>query len=79
MTKGSNHINGCENTVRKIHSKLPAQLSAENLNKVKDMENNLGVMLVAYKSAEFAALSDKQVQDLHKLEKDLHTTIIAYK
>jgi hypothetical protein len=79
VTKGSNHINGCENTVRKIHCKLPAQLSAENLNKVKDMENNLGVMLVAYKSTEFAALSDKQVQDLHKLEKDLHTTIIAYK
>jgi hypothetical protein len=59
-------------------SKLPVQVSAENLNKVRDMEKNLGVMLVAYKSSQFADLSDKQVQDIQKLERDLHATIIAH-
>jgi hypothetical protein len=62
-----------------MHSKLPAQLSTDNLNRVKDMEKNLGVMLVAYKSTDFADLSDKQVQDIQKLEKELHATVIAYK
>jgi hypothetical protein len=62
-----------------MHSKLPAQLSPENLNRVKDMEKNLGVMLVAYKSTDFADLSENQVQDIQKLEKDLHATVIAYK
>ncbi len=40
-----------------------AQLSVEKLSKIKDLEDNLGIVLIAYKPTEFAKLDDKQVKD----------------
>lgn len=56
-----------------------AQLSVGNLSKVKELENDLGVVLIAYKPLEFADLTDKQVKDLQKVEKSINSTVIAYK
>lgn len=55
-----------------------AQLSVEKLSKIKDLEDNLGIVLIAYKPTEFAKLDDKQVKDVQKLEKTLKATVIAY-
>ncbi len=56
-----------------------AQLSVENLSKIKELENQIGVTLIAYRPMEFADLSDKGVKDIQKLEKNLGATVIAYK
>lgn len=56
-----------------------AQLSVGNLNKVKELETDLGIVLIAYKPLEFAELNDKQVKDLQKVEKAIKSTVIAYK
>lgn len=56
-----------------------AQLSVGNLNKVKELENDLGVVLIAYKPLEFADLTDKQLKDLQKVEKNINSTVIAYR
>lgn len=56
-----------------------AQLSVGNLNKVKELEKNLGIVLIAYQPMEFAELNDKQLKDLQKVEKTLNSTVIAYK
>lgn len=55
-----------------------AQLSVGNLSKIKKLEDELGVVLIAYKPTEFANLSDAQVKELQKVEKDLKATVIAY-
>ena len=56
-----------------------AQLSNEKLNKVKDLEGELGVVLVAYKPTVFADLNDQQLKELQKVEKDIKATVIAYR
>ncbi len=56
-----------------------AQLSVENLNRIKELEKEMGVILIAYKPTEYADLDDRQVQDLQKLEKNLKATIIAFR
>ncbi|WP_155897722.1 hypothetical protein [Methanomassiliicoccus luminyensis] len=49
------------------------------MNKVKELEKNLGIVLIAYQPMEFADLNDKQLKDLQKVEKTLNSTVIAYK
>jgi hypothetical protein len=56
-----------------------AQLSVEKLSKIKKLENEIGLTLIAYQPMEFANLTEKGVKDLQKLEKNLGTTVIAYK
>lgn len=56
-----------------------AQLSVEKLNKIKKLENELGLTLIAYQPMEFADLDEKGVKDLQKLEKSLGATVIAYR
>jgi hypothetical protein len=56
-----------------------AQLSVQDLNKVKTLEKDLGIVLIAYQPMEFADLNDKQVKEIQKVEKDLKATVIAYK
>jgi hypothetical protein len=56
-----------------------AQISVGNLSKVKQLEQELGVVLIAYRPMEFAELTDKGVKDLQKVEKSLGATVIAYK
>jgi protein tyrosine phosphatase (PTP) superfamily phosphohydrolase (DUF442 family) len=55
-----------------------AQLTVGNLSKVKKLEQELGVVLIAYKPTEFANLTEAQVKELQKVEKDLKATVIAY-
>jgi hypothetical protein len=55
-----------------------AQISVTNLSKIKQLEEELGVVLIAYRPMEFAKLTEKQVKDLQKMEKDLKATVIAY-
>jgi hypothetical protein len=55
-----------------------AQISVTNLSKIKQLEEELGVVLIAYRPMEFAKLTEKQVNDLQKMEKDLKATVIAY-
>ena len=55
-----------------------AQLSVANLSKIKKLEDELGIVLIAYQPTEFANLSDAQVKELQKVEKSLKATVIAY-
>ncbi len=55
-----------------------AQLSVADLSKVKELEDKMGVVLIAYRPTEFAKLDDKQVKELQKVEKSLKATVIAY-
>jgi len=56
-----------------------AQLSVEDLNKVKELEKEIGVVLIAYKPTEYASLDDEQVKELQGLEKNLKATVIAFR
>jgi diketogulonate reductase-like aldo/keto reductase len=56
-----------------------AQLSVQNLSKIKELEKELGVVLIAYQPMEYAELSDKQVKELQKVEKSTGATVIAYR
>lgn len=57
----------------------PAQLTVKQLNKVKELEDELGVVLIALKPLEYAELDEKQVKELQKIEKAAGITIIAYR
>lgn|GEM_PF-863100 len=56
-----------------------AQLSVSGLNKVKELEKELGVVLIAYKPTEYADLTEDQVKELQKMEKNLKATIVAFR
>ncbi|MBI0584719.1 MAG: hypothetical protein ISF22_10925 [Methanomassiliicoccus sp.] len=56
-----------------------AQLSVGSLSKVKELEEELGVVLIAYRPMEFAELNVKGIKDLQKVEKSLGATVIAYR
>ncbi len=55
-----------------------AKISDSDLKKIKLIEKDLGVVLVAFKPIEFADLNTKQIEDLKKVEKELGATVIAY-
>lgn len=55
-----------------------AQLSVENLSEIKKLEDEVGVVLIAHKPTEFANLTDAQVKELQKVERNLKATVIAY-
>ncbi|OPY31779.1 MAG: hypothetical protein A4E32_01381 [Methanomassiliicoccales archaeon PtaU1.Bin124] len=57
----------------------PAQLSVAQLNKIKALEKELGVVLIAVKAMEFADLTEAQIKDLQKVEKSTGAVVIAYK
>ena len=57
-----------------------ADLSAEQIAKIKSLEQTFGIVLVAYeKLPEFAELDDKQLEDLKKFEKELGFSLVAWK
>lgn len=56
-----------------------AQLSVGDLNKVKELEKEIGVVLIAYKPTEYASLDNEQVKELQDLEKNLKATVIAFR
>lgn len=56
-----------------------ADLTDANLKKIKAMEKDLGIVLIAFKPMEFAPLDDKQVKEIQKVEKSIGATVIAYR
>ncbi len=56
-----------------------SKLSDDQIQKIMNLENELGVKLVAYDQAPFADLSNRQVGEVQTLEKSLGITILAYK
>ncbi|MDW5562405.1 MAG: hypothetical protein SA339_04190 [Methanomassiliicoccus sp.] len=56
-----------------------AQLSVTDLSKVKDLEKEIGVVLIAYNPTEYANLDENQVKELQKLEKNLNATVVAFR
>ena len=55
-----------------------SKLSDDQIQKIKDLENELGVKLVAVKTSPFADLSTRQVGEIQTLEKTMGVTILAY-
>lgn len=56
-----------------------AQLDEERLAKLRDLENDLGIYLVALQLEQpLTNLSDDQVRRLHVLEEELHVTLVAH-
>jgi protein tyrosine phosphatase (PTP) superfamily phosphohydrolase (DUF442 family) len=55
-----------------------ADLSDANIKKIKSIEKELGIVLIAFKPMEFADLTAKQIKDLQKMEKEIGATVIAY-
>jgi hypothetical protein len=56
-----------------------AKVPNDGVERIKGLEKELGVVLIAYKPMEYAQLNDDQVKELQSVEKDLHATVIAYK
>lgn len=57
------------------------ELSPEGVSRMQSLEREMGVILLAWyqQPAEYAKLSDTQVEKLQDLERSLKTTVIAYK
>jgi hypothetical protein len=56
-----------------------ANLSKADLKKVKDLEKELDVLLLAYQMTEFADLSKADLKTLVDTEKKLGVTLLAFK
>lgn len=57
-----------------------AQLDDTTLEKIKDMEQDLGMCILALEPKyPLAALTQEQLDRLHKLEKELNIVLLAYK
>jgi hypothetical protein len=56
-----------------------ASLSPEQIRKLKELEEKLGTIVVAYQQKyRFADLTDEQVALLQEAERDLGVTLLAY-
>ncbi|MDD1771242.1 MAG: hypothetical protein LUO79_09190 [Methanomassiliicoccales archaeon] len=56
-----------------------AELSKNDVKKVKDLEKELDVLLLAYKMSEFADLKKSDLKLLQDTEKKLGVTLLAFK
>ncbi len=56
-----------------------SKLSDEQVQKIMNLENELGVLLVAYDSSPFADLDSFQVEELQTLERNMGVTLLAYR
>lgn len=57
-----------------------ANLSAKDLEKIKNLERRLGITLLAYswcQGPELANLDQKNLDDIKKLEKELGISLVA--
>jgi hypothetical protein len=58
----------------------PADLDNQSLARVREMENELGSVLIAYEAeSPFSHLSDDQLRRLNQLEQELGVVLLAYK
>lgn len=56
-----------------------AKMNSDNLQKIKNLEKDLGVILVAYQPMEYADLTPDQVKELQKVEKNIGAMVVAYR
>ena len=56
-----------------------AEVNDSDVQKIKKLEKELSVVLIAYKPLEFADLTAGQVKELQNMEKSIGVTIIAYR
>ena len=56
-----------------------SRLSDDQIQKIRDLENALGVKLVAIETSPFADLDSFQIEELQDLERNMKITLIAYK
>lgn len=58
----------------------PAQLDERSLQRVRQMENELGSVIIAYQAeSPFSHLSEEQLRRLNQLEQELGVVLLAYK
>ncbi|MBT6326087.1 MAG: hypothetical protein HOJ35_08960 [Bdellovibrionales bacterium] len=57
-----------------------ASIDQERTKMIKDLENKLGICLVAYENDEspFAGLSEDQLSEIRKMEEQTGLTLVAY-
>ena len=55
-----------------------ASLSPEQVEKVKSIEKDLGVTLLAYEKPTYAKLGAEDLKRIQDLEKDLGLSLVAY-
>ena len=55
-----------------------ASLSPEQVDKIKQHENELGVTLLAYQNPTYARLKDEDMKRIRDLEQDLNLSLVAY-
>ncbi|HSO05841.1 MAG TPA: hypothetical protein VLW45_01265 [Pelomicrobium sp.] len=55
-----------------------APLDADQLDRLRALEQELGASVVAYEPVRFAGLSDDQVRRLQALERELGVVLLAY-
>lgn len=62
-----------------ISTQRPAELEADSLQALNELEREFKMTLVAYEEPEFADLNQEQLKRIQSLEKKLGSTVIAYK
>lgn len=55
-----------------------ASLSPEQVEKVKNVEKEMGITLLAYAKPTYAKLNDADLQRIRDLEGDLGLSLVAY-
>jgi len=55
-----------------------ASLSPEQVEKVKNVEKEMGIMLLAYAKPTYAKLKDADLKRIKDLETDLGLSLVAY-
>lgn len=56
-----------------------SKLSDEQIQKIKNLESELGMILIAYDSSPYADLDSFQVEELQTLERNMGVTLLAYR
>ena len=55
-----------------------AKISPEKVEKVKTLESELGVTLLAYEKPTYSSLKEKDLARIQDLEKELGLALVAY-
>ncbi len=56
-----------------------SKLSDDQVQKIKNLESELGVIMVAYNTSPYADLDSFQVEELQTLERNMGVTLLAYR
>lgn len=78
QTNGLNTIRLIQRLVRTMICMGYASLSADDIDKVKTVEKEMGVTLLAYEVPTYSKLNDDDMKKIKDLEKDLGLSLVAY-